>query len=238
MPYEVWWDSYNHMSGGVRALHVLRDELLARGQEAWMLPERAGRVPTVGIYPEVVPGNPGGYDRYVRWLLNRADFPGDECWAWETGMGDHPLLTVDIIERDLWTPYKGHRSGTAFWVGKGKLDRSVLPHDCMEISRGNFPDRTVLAEFVRSIDLLISFDPFTALTAEATCAGTPVLVHSSDPFWTAERVAAQGWYRHGVAWSVEELPHARETVHLAFDHYDALRSVFAERIDRFVEATS
>ena len=38
-PYEIWIGSYYHMSGGVRALHVLRDELLDRGIPAWMMYE-------------------------------------------------------------------------------------------------------------------------------------------------------------------------------------------------------
>jgi len=41
----------------------------------------------------------------------------------------------------------------------------------------------------------------------------------------------------GIAWSPEELDHARATVGEAYDHYLALLPVFARQIDEFVEET-
>lgn len=226
------------MSGGIRALHQLKRELLDRGFPAWMRYEQHQTADVCAVYPEIVSGNPEGYDRYVKWLLNTAEFPGEDCWAWETGMGDLPLLTVDIIERDLWTPVSGLRRGTAYWVGKGQFDARLVPSDAVEINRQNFPTRHQLAEFIKSLDLLISFDPFTAMVVEAVCVGTPVLIRPpKDHHWNRDTIGQHNWAPHGVAWSAEELPDARASVRLAFDHYDALRAIFAKRIDAFVEAT-
>lgn len=224
------------MSGGIRALHILKEELRRRGLEAWMRYEKHDRT-ALGVYPEIVDGNPEGYEKFVRWYLNTADPTPDVTFAWETGMGDYPLLTVDIIERDLFAPAPGPRRGVAYWVGKGSLDSRFVPDGAVEISRSNFQTRPELAEFMKSIDYLISFDPFTAVNIEAVCCGTPVLIRSEDPRWTRSTIQKHGWMPFGVAWSMEELHEARGNVKLAFDHYDSLRPVFQQRIDSFVDLT-
>lgn len=226
------------MSGGIRALHVLRDELRARGQDAWMSYE-AVRPGSIVVYPEIVRDNPLEADTYVRWLLNKADFPDvDRTWAWGEGMGTERLLTVDIIESELWMRSYGRRkTGVAYWVGKGQFDASVIPPGAEEISRSNHPDRTELAEYVSSLEMLISFDPYTALVAEAVVAGTPVLIRSGDEAWSKAEVERQGWVPYGVAWSEDELDWARLTVGMAAGHYDSMRSTFSARIDAFVGET-
>lgn len=235
-PVEIWIGGYYHMSGGIRALHQLKQELLNRGVPAWMRYEPSLTRDVIGVYPEIVAGNPEGYQRYVKWLLNKAEFPGEDCWAWETGMGDHPLLTVDIVEKDLWAPYTGLRRGVGYWIGKGAVDPVWLPDGAVEITRQNFPTRPELAAFIRSLDYLISFDPFTAVVLEAVCSGTPVLIRPpKDHQWNRAMIGQHNWTPYGVAWSQEEMEQARRTVGDAFGHYDALRAVFQQRIDEFVD---
>lgn len=238
-PYEIWIDSYYHMSGGIRALHILRDELLKRGIEAWMKYDRNFNPEMIGVYPEIVAGNPQQYSRVVRWKLNKADLPNDgPIFAWESGMGDHPLLTVNLLEPDLWTPNNGTRSGVAYWVGKGVKDESVIPDHAIEISRNNYTTRQELSNLIRSLDYLISFDPFTAVNLEAVVSGTPVLVHNTDTKWTREVIEQQDWIKYGLAWNVEELDQARSEVHLAHDHYyQNIVPLFDTRVDEFVEIT-
>lgn len=237
-PYEIWIGSYYHMSGGVRALHVLRDELHKRGQAAWMLYEPVADVDCIGVYPEIVAGNPENYRHVARWLLNKADLPDDgPIFAWESGMGEYPLLTVNLLEPDLWTPGTGRRSGVAYWVGKGVRDERFIPDRAIEITRSNFTTRRELSELIRSLDYLISFDPFTAVNLEAVVSGTPVLIRSTDTKWTRDVIEQHDWLRYGVAWSMESLEQARKDVHLAYDHYQSLLPVFDKRIDEFVHIT-
>ena len=234
--YELWIDGYFHMSGGIRALHVLRDELVKRGMNAWMKYERHDER-AIAIYPEIISDNPGGFDCVTRWLLNTADLPDDPTWAWETGMGDHPLLTVNIIELDLFKPREGRRRDVAYWVGKGEKDECWIPDRAEEISRDNYTTRESLAERLASLEYLISFDPFTAVNIEAVVAGTPVLIRGQHRKMTAEQIEAHGWTPYGIAYSMSELEKARETVHLAREHYESLLPVFDQRVDAFVEST-
>lgn len=236
--YTIWIGEGNHQSAGVRALHVLRDELVRRGLHASMAYE-SHTVGNIVVYPEIVTGNPLGESRIVRWKLNRAALPDDGMTVvWVPGMESvHgvPILTVDVIERDLWVPYHGPREGVAYWVGKGRLAGSKVPDGAVEITRKSHPDRVGLASFVRRLDYLISFDPFTMLTTEAIVSGTPVLIHAGDNQWQRDDIERAAWTTAGVAWSEDELEFARSDVWKAWTEYEFLRSVFQGRIDRFVK---
>lgn len=222
------------MSGGIRAIHQLRLELLKRGVNAAYHNERRHSNELM-IYPEIVQGNPENAPRWIKWLLNTANFPGEECWAWETGMGDFPLLTVNMIEMELWIP--GSKSGgVAYWVGKGNFDASVIPDGAIEISRNNFFDRSELARFMSGLDYFISFDPFSAINLEATLVNTPVLIYG-DNKWSREAIEKQGWLKFGVAWSYDELDKARESVYYSRNNYERLIAEFDKRIDNFIEVT-
>lgn len=237
-PYEIWIGGYYHMSGGIRALHALKQELLDRGLDAWMKYESKKDPECIGVYPEIVASNPQNYQRPCRWLLNNADLPNDgPIFAWESGMGDYPLLTVNMIELDLWKPYDGHRTGIAYWVGKGQRDDIWIPDNAIEISRNNFPTRQQLAEKIRTLDYLISFDPFSAINLEAVMCGTPVLIRNSDTRWTKEVIDEHQWLKYGVSWSRDNLDKARKDVKMAYDHYLSLLPEFSRRIDNFVEIT-
>lgn len=224
------------MSGGVRALHVLRDELTKRGQNAWMFYEKHDPN-AIGIYPEIVSENPENYEKYARWLLNTADILPDPTWAWEKDMGVDDLLTVNIIETELFKPTSNIRSGTAFWVGKGVKDERFIPTNSIEIHRGNYTSRHEVAELLRSITYLISFDPFTAMNLEALMCGTPVLIRGDHPRMSRQQIIDHGWTPFGIAWNMEELDEARCEVHLARDHYLSLLPMFDKRVDGFVEKT-
>lgn len=234
-PYVIWSPHYTGLHGGVRALHKLRDELRDRNIDAWCEYERTHHE-AIWVYPEIVPENISNAPRYVHWLLNKQNIPDSTCFAWESGMGDYPLLTVDIIE-PFWRPKNFQRTGVAYWQGKGVLDPSVLPDGASEIGRHNHPERQGLSDYIASLDYLISFDPFTAINIESVISGTPVLIHSQNNQWSREQVEAHGWMPYGVAWSPDELDQARETVHLAAAHYDTKRAEFQRRIDNFIKVT-
>jgi len=236
--YQIWIDGYYHMSGGIRALHVLKQELLKRGFNTIMKYEANGPGDYIGVYPEIVSTNPHGYSKIARWLLNTAVLPNDgPIFAWQPGMGDYPTLTVNIFEPELWHPYNGARSEVAYWVGKGSLDGSVLPPGAIEISRNNFGSRQQLAERIKTLDYLISFDPFTAVNIEAVLCGTPVLVYGQHPILTKEDIIQHNFSPYGMAWSIEELDKARSEVHLAYDHYQSMLPIFDQSIDNFIEVT-
>lgn len=236
-PYEIWIDGYYHMSGGIRALHVLKDELIKRGYSAHMKYEYHDPNSIV-VYPEIIADNPGGYKNITRWKLNHAILPEDGLtFAWESDMEEDKILTVNIVEPHLWTPYDGPRGGVAYWIGKGVFDSSVIPEGAFEISRGNFTQREVLADVIKKLDYLISFDPFTAVNLEAIMCGTPVVVVANDHYWSKNKIDKHGFIKYGVSWGIENIEKAREEVHLAFDNYQSFLPIFDKRIDDFIQLT-
>lgn len=235
IPYVIWAPSYTPLHGGVRALHKLKDELIDRGQIAFTCDEYFDPQ-SIAIYPEIINHNALGAPHAIYWLLNKSNITDETIYAWETGMGEHPLLTVDIIE-PIWHDRNLPRKKIAWWAGKGYVDPSLIPDGAEEIHRANHPDRTELAEYVASLDHLISFDPFTSLNIEAAVSGTPVLVHSINNQWTREDFTSHGWVKHGIAWEPSEMDSARENVHLAAADYDRMRGVFGQRVDAFIAET-
>lgn len=235
LPYIIWAPPYNHASGGIRALYKLKDELKKRGFQASMSNQRKD-TRSIVVYPEIVTKNPLRSRRYIRWLLNKKEFPNDICYAWESGMGTRRLLTVDIIEKELWIPTENKTDQVAFWVGKGIKNDSLIPKKAIEISRYNYQDREKLAYFVSTLDYLISFDPFSSLNLEAILAGTPVLLYPSGN-WSKKEIEGHGWIKGGIAWHPRQLNKARDTMELTRINYEKLIRTFDARIDRFAKKT-
>lgn len=241
---------YTGRSGGVRALYRFARELTCKGVETavaslgptpWTSSEcpypivpayrwnASQRAEAVHVYPEIVQGNPAHADRVVRWLLGPRRYETDDLeFGWIPSF-DVPVLNVDIIEAEHFYPKLQPGSGYVVWRGKSSL--TIWPGK--EITFDWPSNREELGDVLRAADLVVSFDPFSALTLEATVCGTPVLIPDS-----IEPVESPRFGRLGIAWGVSELEQARAEVHESAAHYQQLRVDFAGDIDRFIERTS
>jgi hypothetical protein len=188
-PYIIMAPPYRHNSGGVRALHELRNLLEKRGYEAKVF--QGGQAPpeAIVVYPEVVCGNPMNGKTVVRWVLN---FPGllggdKEYDPKEIIFTYLPrffpgakILTVPIVE-DFYRDEGLPRSGSYFWVGKG-VDVPLIPETegleditCWELNRKE------LAKFLNEIGTLYIYDDATMLTVEARRCGCKVILIPDEP---------------------------------------------------------
>lgn len=218
---------YRHNSAGVMALHILAQELAIRGCDVG---EWDGDPERWALYPEIWPDNWLHARRAVWWLLNHAQVP-EPRYAWTPSLGDHPLLTVNVVSLDLFCPKSLPRSGVVVYEGKGRIDWSLVPDGARLITKGHPDSKEGLAAALASAEWLYSFDDFSTVNLEATLLGTPVRL-----FGDRSRISEIGGL--GYAWSDEEMDEARVTVRDAFDHYVGLLPVFAKRIDGFVEDLS
>ena len=230
--YTIWSPPFTNVHGGVRALHSLKNEIVKRGYSATMHYEHHDPNNIV-VYPEIVSDNPLNSPFIVRWLLNRKSF-SELSFGWVHDLGAENLLTVNIIELDIFHPRSDERSGTAYWIGKGNLNTSVIPEGSFHIVRGNPDRREDLANLLASKEYLISFDDFSAINIEATLLGTPVIVYSSG-HWTKEQMEYSRFGGKGICWSIDDLPKANEEVSQAYPEYLKLLKIFDERIDKFIE---
>ena len=171
--YHIVAPEYRHNSAGIRALYILADELRARGYRATT--GFTARDPDdIVLYPEVCPENVFKSERAVWWLLNDAVVP-QPAWAWTEGISNDPLLTVNVIELDLFKPRTGPRSGVVWWAHKGGYSERHVPPGAVRITHDWPPTREELADLIAGAQVLISFDGFTSMNAEAALLGTPVV---------------------------------------------------------------
>ena len=246
-PYVIWAPDYRNVSGGIRVLYLLGHLLRERGYQAqmkmthglfvgnpWGVPECVSMpLDAVHVYPEIVEGNPSGSDRVVWWLLNRSEKEGVK-FVWHPDIRCDPVLNVPYIEKDLFFPGEGERSGVLAWVGKGRA--GVVPDGARVITHDWPATRRELADVLRSAEYLISFDAYTALVHEATICGCPVVVLDKGN-WNLD-VSGSGPMRIlGAVDDVTKLDAARAEVGQAHQEYLNYFAAMEEQLSLFISVT-
>lgn len=195
--YVIYAPLYRHNSAGIRVLYELQKWLLLAGQDAIVIAATNSYAPgqfadDIVVYPEVVRGNPLHARRVVRYILNvpgkiggTSDYaPNELCVAYVAELGQYAhgrLLSIPMIESFFYqddTP----KTTDAFYIGKGQ-NSQAHPQDCVAIT-GTFPTtRYAMAQFLRSVRTLYSYDNFTALLGEAQLCGATVKVIDTHGAW-------------------------------------------------------
>jgi len=233
--YTIYSPPYVNYHGGVRALHILKDELNKRGYQASMHYDYHVEGSFV-IYPEIQPGNPLNAKHYCHWLLNNRDLPG-LTFAWAEDMRTDNLLTVNIIEPDIFYPRYNKREGVAYWIGKGDSSGFIIPEGAIEITRTRPALRTQVADLLASVEYFLTFDDYTSLTIEATLLGTPTLIQTRNIEASKQRIIDSGFPSYGVIYDLNDLDKAKKEVYKQHEAYALFTKVFDERIDNFIKTT-
>lgn len=231
MNYIVHTPDYSGLSGGIRALHKLADELQTRnqnvaieslGQPPWRLSKcpydlqlssewsEAQRADAIHIYPDYCGIDPVHASRSVQWLLGPRRFAtSDPEFVWSPENDSSlPRLMVDIIEPEFFYPKTKPGNFIVWWQGNcaakgtGSFDKGI------EITTEWPETRQQLGDVLRDAELLISFDSNSSLVLEAAVCGTPVEFIGCEP-----------------ANSLFTRP------------YDEVRTEIARDVDRFIELT-
>jgi O-antigen biosynthesis protein len=199
IPYVLTPMPYRHNSAGIRALHRLIHEINQRGipayadngNPAWFerpLAAYAESIAPIMIYPEVVSGNPFGMERVVRWTLNTPGYlagdtsyaPTERVFTWSKRFYDAPLLTVDVLEHELFNADgTGVRDTDCFYVGKGPkrgANKDASVDGMTEITLAFPPTRAEVAALLRRTRTLYTYDDCTSLTDEAIDCGCEVIL--------------------------------------------------------------
>jgi hypothetical protein len=189
---------YRNSSAGVRACHRLVHELNERGYVAYScnktnpdwneLPWENQTPEFIAIYPEIIYGNPLESSHVVRWVLNvPGKLGGDNCYdpreivfAWDRKyLSEVPLLTVNIVERDLFFPNNIPGVHELCYLGKGHLrvsQESPITSQLIHIT-SNWPStRIELAELLRNAKTLYTYDDCSMIVCEAIACGCKVIL--------------------------------------------------------------
>lgn len=186
--YIIYAPLYRHNSAGIRVCYELQKWLILAGYDALVLVATDNYshnqfADDIVIYPEVIRGNPLKAKRVVRYILN---FPGkiggDRTYApHELLVAYNPELTCYSDGAMLELPatesffYQDNTPKTrnAVYVGK-RRDLKAHPMDCEYIT-GSFPDtRRKVADFLRTVKTLYTYDEFTIIIHEAKTCGCNV----------------------------------------------------------------
>lgn len=188
-------------SAGNRVLYMLRDVLRERGFDArvynWNqsqdtditfseITEDMQREAIV-VYPEIIIGNPLGFHRVVRWVLNVPGALGgstsyhlsEMIFTWSSAyLAGVPLLRFDTVDHSLFykDPNQVKDVICTFVYKKGKFRDIPEDEGAIQISRTWPTSRAKLAELLRRTRVLYSYDDNSSLLEEAYASGAQVKI--------------------------------------------------------------
>ena len=188
------------------------------------------------IYPETVSDNPLKAKNVVRYLLNRPMYLSSEVI--EYGQCDYlisyslnvnpnlPQLFILNDDREYFYPTNFDRKESLVCIYHGKSSETEINHKVQDlidtfeeqvVITRDFPKtRTALGKLLRKSRLLISLDPISNITYEATLCGTPSLI-TDDIFNFSRQEFNIPLY--GIISDPTRYDEAIKDVGLAFDRY-------------------
>lgn len=205
-PYYIWTPSYTHKSSGVRTLHLLCHALNEIGEKAYLVPMvGAGEFAMhphlntpalnhpyesfygdnfIGVYPDIVRGNPMNAKRVVRYLLaprgaygGDAEFPAtDNIWGALPSIADK-VLRIPVSDTSIFYNDGQERSGSCFYSHKYEMHGNQLLDITKDSTRleGSLEN---LADILRKSTVCYIYEVSSILTEAALCGCPVVLVRS------------------------------------------------------------
>lgn len=274
-PYYIFMPEYRRNSAGIRVMHMLCDALNRSGQEAYITSEQSpveliapflsedvkrrhkslGLEP-IGVYPEIIDGNPLGTHTVVRYLLNQPGFikttadygDNDIFYAYtrdlvQPGMPADRVMFLPAFDLSVFRPSDDPNKRIAgkvcYYQGRSRqatIDPALLPADAVEITP-RWPDSwEALSDLFQQCEYFYCGES-SGLAAEAVLCGCLAVVLPSH--WVPNKIAQHESKSHGVAWSLEpdELDRARSTLGMLRERLLMQQREFWDALDRFVETT-
>ncbi len=190
MKYVIVVPAYTSIFNGVRVLYELQHMLIQAGRRCVTLNPgtqilmRTVEEDDVVIYPDIIPGNPLGARKIVRYWLGppKSDkiLDGDMLtlvYVKEHNLkGSHHLY---ITPKDDWEILNIPRIIDCVWVGKGQ-NLNLHPMHCIEITYEFPATRKELGKILQRCKTLYTYDNLTALSTEAKSLGCIVKLITKD----------------------------------------------------------
>lgn len=250
-PYSIWLPNWDSTSGGIRVLYGLYGWMLIKGQ---IIYQNVISDDFIGIYPEVVSGNPLKTNRSIRYILNTPgvmafnglpspttneykndpQYKDDDFYVFSKiydtfGVNEDHLLFLPIINLHLFKNHDKRRTKTCFIVGKG-VNKHWHPEDSIELTREFASDQGKLAELLNECKMLYGYDHLTALYDIARLCGCPV-TYFGDATYDELKDYEPGLdgidFGSGIVWNPEMFRF----------NYENMVQDFSIKLDRLIEST-
>ena len=179
---------------------------------------------TVVLYPEIVLGNPLKAHNVVRWLLHYDPektyaFGHDDLFFRVDRNFDHPAISggaPDLFLYEINPAYRDRgrtdRRGACFMVRKGHEKPRIPETADAELLDGKSHEQ--IAEAFNRCEVFYSYDEATMYSQYAALCGCLSVVipgnYPSRDAWTE----GYGIARYGIAYGLDDIEHARATMHL------------------------
>lgn len=203
---------------------------------------------SIVLYAEIVPGNPLKAKNVVRWLLYKPGlahpyrFTDNEMYFRVNELSDMPELTGGAPDLFVWSinpAYKNEgrtdRKGACYMLRKGK-DKPRIPETAdAELLDGMSHEE--IAEVFNRCDVFYSYDEATFYSVYAVLCGCRSVVvpglYKSQEEWAKNMELG----KYGIAYGVENIPHADATREQLFELLRTQETDGLETIKNFVALT-
>jgi hypothetical protein len=206
------------------------------------------------IYPETISDNPLKASNIVRYLLNRPMYLSGE--AIEYGSRDYliayslrvdcnlPQLFILNDDREYFYPIDFHDKQSLVSIYYGKVidpeirdpDLQALINTFQEkvVITREFPrTRTELGNLLRKSRLLVSLDPISNITYEATLCGTPALIVNDIFKFSSQRFNIN---LYGILDNPSAYDEAIKDISLAFNQYKVVIQDNDKNTKKFIKS--
>lgn len=249
-------------SGGICTLHRLCHDLNSLGETAYItspITHPALNAPYVGtkkfkrdevvvIYPEITHGNPLQSKNVVRWILSVPDIsyyetllPTDlilkysESWKLKEGYKHDGYLRTTFSDK-LGIFYNNNkpRSGSTFLIKKGGMKKKIHPDDSIDL-RPFQNDHEAMAEIFRNVKYFYCYDSYCFLASLANLCGCVSIMTPPEIETVEEYIENNPLAKYGIAFGLENLKHAEETITLIPEHYKKVKEAEFETVKNFID---
>jgi hypothetical protein len=251
--YSVYSPPFDVTSGGIRVMYGLYGWLLAKGQITFLNAKLDDPSTCVGIYPEIVHGNPMGATKVVRYILQTPGLmsmygvpgpstmelkqnPSDLVYVFSRvydtfGVDDDHILFLPVLNLHTFKDENPHkRTQTCYLVGKG-INQHKHPSQSIELTRKFATNQKKLAKLLNKCSVLYCYDRLSAMMDIARLCGCRVKYYGDlEP-------KQLDLYETGM----NGLGYGDENVKLASGsfrkHYEGMIDTFQRKLDLFISET-
>jgi hypothetical protein len=204
----------------------------------------------IAIYPEVTCGNPFKASKVMRWILYHVrdyDCHGvfsktDLIYKFAPDFKlryDRPIdgyLRAIEPRFDILVDRGEERKGACYLIKKGADNFRFNPiHEEHDLKLDGYPSLQYLADVFNKHEYFYSYDTATWLSVMAALCGCKSIVVPDGRLTASEWYKSYPYFEYGIAYGLDELPHAATTKHMARERIRALYSLAINQTQEFIK---
>jgi hypothetical protein len=202
------------------------------------------------IYPEIISGNPYSAKYVTRWLLNTPGvIAGDgqygendliyKYWDYfkapDESKVNGELRCIDLKLDIYFNRNNPNRIGECFLIKKGfAFGKDLNKHSSHALNIDHFISDEYLANLFNEKLMFISYDALTYHSIQAALCGCVSIVIPDPGISKEEWIEKSPINKYGIAYGLNDIPWAKQTMHLVKDHLLGIEEEACQLIKKYV----